>query len=340
MANMFLARRQFVWGAAVVAAAFSCGLKAQPVSGTATRRLRGDLESLGVRVAVILRRGDTVLSHGPVAEPIAVASIRKSLLSALLGMAVAERKLALDATLERLAIEDITPLTAAERSATVADLMTARSGIYLPSEGASGAPERLPQRGSHAPGTHWFYNNWDFNVLGEIYQRATGEGLFTAVEHRLARPLGWQDFDPLRHARWSYDLRRSRFPAYRFQLSTRDLARFGQLYLERGRRGGRQLIAPSWIDESVTPHARPGGRLFDGYGYMWPVVTEENAHRTGLPVGTYSAIGAGGRYVTVVPARQIVLALQPHEPVGGRPAPVADDRVYLPLLKQVLSLFS
>lgn|GEM_PF-3942121 len=94
------------------------------------------------------------------------------------------------------------------------------------------------------------------------------------------------------------------------------------------------------IDESVTPHARPGARLFDGYGYMWPVVTEENASRTGLPRGTYSAIGAGGRYVTVVPARQIVLALQPHEPAVGRPAAVADDRAYLPLLKQVLSALS
>ena len=55
-----------------------------------------------------------------------------------------------------------------------------------------------PARGSHPPGSFWYYNNWDFNVLGEIYQRVTGEGLFTAIEHRLARPLGWQDFDPLR----------------------------------------------------------------------------------------------------------------------------------------------
>lgn len=342
MAQTFLARRHFIFGAAAAAAAASspCKLDARPAAASAARGLREAFGRLGVRAAVVLRRGETALSHGDVAEPIAVASIRKSLLSALLGMAIGERKLALDSTLEQLAIEDTTPLTAAERTATVADLMTARSGIYLPSEGASGRPERLPPRGSHRPGAHWFYNNWDFNVLGEIYQRATGEGLFTALEHRLARPLGWRDFDALRHARWSYDLRRSRFPAYRFALSTRDLARFGQLYLARGRWGERRLIAPSWIDESISPHARPGGRLFDGYGYLWPVITAENARRIGLPEGTYSAIGAGGRYVTVVPARQIVLALQPHEPVGGRLAAVSDDRAYLPLLKQVLSLYS
>lgn len=337
MQKVFLTRRHFMSQAAAAAAALSTEVQAQPLGDA---RFIEELEGLGVRAAVILRAGETVFSHGDVATPIAIASIRKSLLSGLLGMAVSDRKLALGTTLEQLGVEEDTPLTASERRATVADLMTARSGIYLPSEGASGAPERLPPRGSHLPGSYWFYNNWDFNVLGEIYQRVTGEGLFTALEHRLARPLGWQDFDPLRNARWSYDLRRSRYPAYRFEVSTRDLARFGQLYLARGRWGERQLIAPSWVDESTASHAFPGGPVFDGYGYLWPVVTLENAQCTALPSGTYSAVGAGGRFVTVIPARQLVMALQPHEPAGGVLAPVSDHRAYLRLLKQALARFS
>ena len=337
MENLFLSRRHFMSQAAAAAMALSTDVQAQPSGGA---RFVEGLEGLGVRAAVILRAGEPIFSHGDVATPIAIASIRKSLLSGLLGMAVTDRKLALGTTLEQLGIEEDTPLTASERRATVADLLTARSGIYLPSEGASGAPERLPPRGSHLPGSYWFYNNWDFNVLGEIYQRVTGEGLFTALEHRLARPLGWQDFDPLRHARWSYDLRRSRYPAYRFEVSTRDLARFGQLYLARGRWGERQLIESSWVDESTASHANPGGWLFDGYGYLWPVMTVEKARRTALPSGIFSAIGAGGRFLTVIPARQLVIALQPREPAGGGLAPVSDHRNYLRLLKQVLARFS
>lgn len=62
-------------------------------------------------------------------------------------------------------------------------------------------------RGRH----YWYYNNWDFNVLGELYQRQTGLGLFTALEHQITNPLGFQDFDLLRHARWSYDPAAPRF---------------------------------------------------------------------------------------------------------------------------------
>src|SRR5438270_883420 len=86
---------------------------------------------------------------------------------------------------------------------------------------------RGSRRGSHPPGTFWYYNNWDFNVLGEAYQRLTGHSVFQAFEHQLARPLGFEDFDPMRHARFDFDREAPRFPAYDLWLSARDMAKFG-----------------------------------------------------------------------------------------------------------------
>ena len=114
---------------------------------------------------------------GDVATKSNLHSIRKSLLSALIGIAVDERKIDLGATMESLGIDDNEPgLTPTEKTATVGDLLKARSGIYHAAlYETPGMARRRPARGSHAPGTFWHYNNWDFNALGTIYERATGD---------------------------------------------------------------------------------------------------------------------------------------------------------------------
>jgi hypothetical protein len=90
----------------------------------------------------------------------------------------------LDATLDDLGIDDATPLTEQERRARVRDVIAARSGEFLPAAYApSDQDADRPARGSHAPGTHWYYNNWDFNVAGVIVERlATGEALYAAFD--------------------------------------------------------------------------------------------------------------------------------------------------------------
>ena len=294
---------------------------------------------LGVRGVVVLRGDTTLLSDGDVETPMRIASIRKSLLSALIGMAVAEGRMSLDATLSDLGVNDYTPLTDIERSATVRQLIQARSGVYLPTAAETPAMRAArPQRGSHAPGTFWYYNNWDFNVLGEIYERATGEGLFTALEHRLARPLGWRDFDPLRHARWSYDPQSPRFPAYNIQMSTRDMAAFGRLFLQRGQWQGRQLIPEAWIEESTRSYSRTGRAGFNsGYGYMWWVVPDDaTVERRGVRAGTFTAAGNGGRYISVIPSMNMVVAVQPDEKRGQPPVPLyAEPNGYTDLLAEL-----
>ena len=51
-----------------------------------------------------------------------------------------------------------------------------------------------PARGSHAPGTFRYYNNWDFNVLGTIFEKRTGLKIGEAFYQRIAKPIGMQDF--------------------------------------------------------------------------------------------------------------------------------------------------
>jgi CubicO group peptidase (beta-lactamase class C family) len=164
-------------------------------------------------------------------------SIRKPLLGALFGRYVADGRIDLDTTLADLGINDAVPppLTAAERSARVRDLLTCRSGIYHPSshQGA-GARAALPPRGAHQPGTHFFYNNWDFNALGTILERCTGMPLFDEFADTIAGPAGMQDFDRMQQQYATEPWSEHR--TYSFRISARDLARFGQWWIARSGR--------------------------------------------------------------------------------------------------------
>src|SRR5262249_2165316 len=140
----------------------------------------------------------------------------------------------LDSTLADLAIDDVPPLTAQEKEATVRDLLQSRSGVYhaAAKEPADMNAER-PARGCARHGEGWWYNNWDFNTLGVIFEQRTRTTIGNAFATRLAEPLGMEDF---RVADVAYELEPSSsiHPAYAFRVSALDLARFGQLWLQRG----------------------------------------------------------------------------------------------------------
>jgi CubicO group peptidase (beta-lactamase class C family) len=280
---------------------------------------------LGVLGLVCLADGKTLVSHGDVSRPLRIASVRKSILNALYGVAMNRQKINLDATMKDVGIDDYTPLTETEKQATVRDLFKARSGVYISTAAETPAMKAArPQRGSHAPGTFWYYNNWDFNVLGEIYQRLTGRGLYTAVEHDLAGPLGWRDFDPMRDARYQYLAGSPRFPAYNLFMSARDLATVGQLYLNQGMLDGKSHVPVKWVEESTTMYSVTGRKgIESGYGYLWWGATDkEGADPAGIPLGSYTAAGNGGRYVVVLPSVRGVIAIQPNEQNGQPPVPL------------------
>lgn len=220
-------------------------------------------------------------------------------MSALYGPAVASGAIDLNETIGSIGIDDNAVLTPLEKSATVSDLLAARSGIYLPAvlkTGATGAIQ--PKRGSHEPGTNWYYNNWDFNAPGTIYARKTGIDLFEAFRSQFAIPLQMRDFE-LRHTRYQRQPEISRHPAYIFRMSARDLARFGLLFLNEGRWGDARTLPGNWVRESTRLRSISAA---GGYGYMW--WTEIGQLKE---LGTFTAYGYGGHAVFVVPGARLVM---------------------------------
>lgn len=247
-------------------------------------------------------RGHVLVAWGEVEQRYECHSVRKSLMNALVGLAVTRGQLALDASLASLGIDDLQGLTEAEKRATLVDLLGSRSGVYHPAakEPADMRAER-PARGSHAPGEFFFYNNWDFNLPGTLWERISGTSVAAGFEQEIARPLGMEDFrarDVFAELAPSY----SRYPAHAFRMSARDLARFGELYRNRGSWNGRELLPASWIERST----RPGDDR--GYGLLWwtyragslPSYPELNAH------DLFAAIGTGGQILLVAPGVELV----------------------------------
>lgn len=264
-------------------------------------------ESIDTVAFLVVHRGRIVDQWGETERPFNCHSMRKSILSALYGIQVAEGNINLDQTLDKLGIDDNEPsLTAVERQATVRDLLKARSGIYHPAlyETAHMKATR-PARGSHAPGEFWYYNNWDFNVLGTIFENAISHSIFEEFENRLARPLQMQDFDRSVHVRYIVG-RDSVHRAYPFQLSARDLARLGLLFARSGRWHDQQILSPAWIEESTRSYSKAGAR--GGYGYMWWVAQAGKYYPClEVPEGSFSAHGAGGHCLLIVPKWDLVI---------------------------------
>ncbi len=262
------------------------------------RRYSASLKPTAVMIA---QDGKVIARWGDVSHKVNVASVRKSLLSALYGIAVSERRIDLSNSLADLNIDDNAPgLTASEKTATIRDLLMARSGVYHPAAYETADIKRKrPARGSHVPGTFWFYNNWDFNALGTIYRQQAGEDIFQSFNTRIAQPLGMEDFSPGDGRYVSEDF--SRHPAYPFNLSARDAARFGQLFLNGGRWGDRQILPASWVEESTTAYSwTKRGR--QGYGYMWWSLSPD----VWGPNAAYAA-GYGGQVIAFLPSKRLVV---------------------------------
>ena len=265
-------------------------------------------DEIGTAALMIAEGGVVVHQRGAVDHRYMCHSIRKSLLSALFGIFVAEGKIDLSSTLAELGIDDKEGLTDRERLASVNSLLMARSGVFHPTGFESaGMVATREARHSHGPGTFWCYNNWDFNALGTIFVQRTGLCLFDAFRDRIAIPCGMEDFryGPSAKDGGYVELEKSIHRAYPFRLTARDLARFGLLYLRGGRWGSRQLIPEKWVRLSVQPYSHAGAA--GAYGYMWWVV-RDGVHFPGaiMPQG-YSALGFGGHVLMVLPAQDLVL---------------------------------
>jgi CubicO group peptidase (beta-lactamase class C family) len=101
-------------------------------------------------------------------------------------------------------------------------------------------------------------------------------------------------------------------PAYFLRSSARDLARFGLLYLQRGRWREKQLLPAAWVDASVRSYSimasPPSAAPATGYGFMWWTQARVGAHPGWRALeGGYTAAGAGGQRLAVLPRIETVI---------------------------------
>ncbi len=283
---------------------------------------KAHFDRIGSAAFLALYDGKVFVSWGEVDRKYSLHSIRKPLLGALYGIAVAEGAIDTSATLAELGIDDIAPsLTDDEKQARVSHLLRSRSGVYHPA--AAETPEmeaERPERGSHDPDTFFYYNNWDFNVLGAIYRQQTGADIFEAFKHEIADAIGMQDF-AVTDGSYAYEPAKSEHPAYPIRMTARDLARFGVLYQQRGRWDGQQIVPQSWIDASWATHSVEDDLLGLGYGMLWATVAADS------PLGIGPAVFHGGialHYLVVKPTDRLVFV---HRVDTDHPWTITTDEV-------------
>ncbi|WP_375211150.1 serine hydrolase domain-containing protein [Hyphococcus sp.] len=292
-------------------------------------------EMLQSASVVIVHKGRLIAAWGDDAERFTAQSVRKGLLNSLVGILVDDGKLSLDATLADLGIDDSEPpLTEAEKQASLRDLLHSRSGIFHSALYEVGGWKRMraelaqekSETGGYAPGDYWIYNNWDFNALGTIVEDAAGEPIGVFFEEKIAKPIAMQDFRPedVEYTTKDHPAEQrfnnvSDHRAYMFNISTRDLARYGVLYLGCGKWKSREIVSKDWVLASLDGIDTRRGRGpdeqrtgFGDYGYLWqidrPGARRYPELKTREPA--YFATGNRGHVLAVFPYLDLVIAHQ------------------------------
>jgi len=265
-------------------------------------------EQSGYAAVMALCDGKVFFHWGEITRNYWCHSIRKPFLSALYGIHVEQGHIDPEATLEQLNIDDIPPtLTDEEKQATVRDLLQSRSGVYH--EAAAETPsmaEARPERGSHPPGTFYYYNNWDFNALGTIFQQQTGTDIFEEFKEKIADPVGMEDFS-VENCTYQHEPEKSMHPAYLFRMSARDMARFGVLYQKSGMWKDSRIIPNEWITESTTACSIVDSASGIAYGYMWNVFPEGSPFADMIGHPGYYHTGIGVHALVIIPGLNLVI---------------------------------
>ena len=245
-------------------------------------------------------------------RPANVKSVSKSVISALIGIAI-DRGL-IKSVREPIAqyFPGVIDGTANEpkRRITIEDLLTMRSGLESTSGRNYGAWVRSPnwvrfvltRPLEAAPGEMIEYSTGNTHLLSAILTRVTGTSTWQFAQDALARPLGFS------LVRWARDPQGIYFGGNEMLMTSRDMVAFGELYLNRGRAGGKQIVPERWIETSFIPR----GRSYwsdQQYGYGW-WIRELAGQRA------YFAWGFGGQYIFVLPELELVIATTSSAAVG------------------------
>ncbi len=144
-----------------------------------------------------------------------------------------------------------------------------------------------------APGTRWSYCSGNCHVLSVLLTQTSGTNALAFACRELFTPLGIHD------VAWASDSRGHNHGWGDLQLRPRDMAKIGQMLLQRGRWRERQLIPEAWIDRATRAHI-DGTSNNDHYGYFWWVKGKDYP-------GMFEAVGRGGQRINVWPAKDLVL---------------------------------
>ena len=257
-----------------------------------------------------------LLRHGHVAAegwwspyqrsaPHMLFSLSKSFTSTAIGLAVAEGRLSVDdpvltffpaeaprkpsANLAAMRVRHLLSMSTGHDHDTTAYLWRRRDGDW---------PKAFLARPvAHEPGTHFLYNTGATYMLSAIIQRVTGMTLLEYLRPRLFEPLG------IANPTWETCPRGVNTGGFGLSITTEDIARFGQLYLQRGMWQGRQLVPESWVAEAsakqVANDANTNPDWQQGYGYQfW-----RSRH------GAYRGDGAFGQFCVILPDQDAVVAI-------------------------------
>lgn len=269
---------------------------------------------------IIARHGRIELERhfrGPRPDsPANVKSVSKSLLSALVGVAVAEGHLeGVDQAVTAFFAAELGADPEPARAAiTLGHLLSMRSGLESTSSRNYGRWVASPNWVRYAitrplvspPGERMVYSTGNTHLLSAMLTRATGQNTHAFARDRLASPLG------IRLPAWPRDPQGVYFGGNDMLISPRDLLRFGELYRNGGEFEGRQIVPRDWVVGSWQVHARsPRNRR--GYGLGW-WGRESNGYQVRF------AWGYGGQFLFIIPALELTIVFT-SDPVSPREGP-------------------
>ena len=294
---------------------FSTGNSIQPIlpetykTGKAVRDLDSFLDSKHTNVFLVVRHDSIIYEryfdgydHQSVFPGF---SITKSFISALTGIAVDEGYIK---SIQQ-PVTDFLPEMKDEgfKKVTIEDLLSMRSGIRF-TEGYSnpfsgvakfyyGTNLRkytLKLKVKTEPGESFKYQSANYQVLTMVLEKATGKRISDYLEEKIWQPAG-MEFP----GSWNFDSKKNREIKGFCCINARavDFARFGDLYLKKGKLNNRQIIAQEWVDESLKKRFNSIDSQGFPYTYSWRV----------LPNGDFFAKGILGEYIYICPVKKIII---------------------------------
>jgi CubicO group peptidase (beta-lactamase class C family) len=271
-----------LWAAGAAAAPLPRSTpEAQGVSSAALLDLVEETErKIDALHSLMIVRGGHVIAEGwwaPYAadEPHLLYSLSKSFTSTAVGLAAADGKLSVDDPVLKFFPEAAPEKPSANlRAMRIKDLLTMSTGQHnediqgFPYNDPDGAVKkflRLPV--AHKPGTLFVYNTPATFMQSAIVQKVTGQSVLDYLGPRLFAPLG------IEPPTWEANREGISMGGFGLSLRTEDIAKFGQLYLQRGQWQGKQLVPAAWVDTAtsrwVSNGSNPASDWEQGYGFQF-----------------------------------------------------------------------